>query len=127
MAPKRGLVRFTLTDGAPTLTCRRGETTVAEPFGRWMLERVASATLDWPAVAFHRVEVTPRTLEVLLIAGDHAPAGIQFEAVAHALARELDVATRRRWPLSGALWAAIEVVVEPAMRSPRSAPSLRSR
>ncbi len=99
---------------------------MAEPFGRWILERVASATLDWPAVAFHRVELTPTALELVLIAGRHAPARVQFEAVARAMARELEVAARRRWPLQEALWVTVEVVLESAAPSPRSAPSLRS-
>ena len=125
MAPTRGLLRFTLATGSPPLVVRRRDTLTATPFGRWMLERVASAMLDWPALAFHRVELTVAGLEVVLIAGDQAPARAQFEAMATALARELDVAARRRRWSRGALWASVEVAVGGTRPLPSPAPSLR--
>jgi hypothetical protein len=125
MAPVRGLIRLTLMAGSPPLLVRSGDECIATPFGRWMLERVASAMLDWPAVAFHRVEVTEAGLEVLLVTGKHAPAQVACEAVSQALSRELDVAARRgRW-VGAPLWSGVDVVVEEPARSSRSAPSLR--
>lgn len=110
MASTRGLVRFTLSTASPPLLVRGGASWLATPFGRWMLERVASAMLDWPAVAFHRVELTASGLELVLIAGEHAPARAQFEAVATAFSRELDLASRRgRW-VRGMLWSGVEQV-----------------
>lgn len=119
------MLRFTLVPESPGAVVRRGETCVATPFGRWLLERIASAMLDWPAVAFHRVELTSAGLELVLIAGDHAPAAAQFEAVATALARELDIAAQRRRWVRGALWQRVEVVMGRAVAPRGSAPSLR--
>lgn len=125
MAPSRALLRLTLAPGSPRAVVRRGDALVVTSFGRWLLERVASVILDWPAVAFHRVELTTAGLELVLIPGCHAPARAQSEAVATALARELDLAARRRRWSQGALWQGVEVAVEGAVAPSRSAPSVR--
>ena len=124
MAPVRGLIRFTLQPGAPTVLVGTGTATAATPFGRWMLERVASAMLDWPEVAFHRVEISRAGLEVVLILGGHAPPPVQCNAIAAALGRELEVAARRGSWVRGALWRTTEVALGVARVSANSAPSL---
>jgi hypothetical protein len=112
MRSTRGLLRFEVAPGAGALVVWRQAARVPTPFGRWLLERVASTMLDWPRIAFHRVEVTTDGLEVALMVDGHAPAKAQFTAVADALARELELSARRRGWIHGPLWARVTVSVD---------------
>ncbi len=100
----RVLVRLTLVPWAPPPVVRRVEGEQVAPFGRWLRERIASTALDWPKMAFHRVHLTPRSLELVVITPAAAPALPGALLVARAVARELDLAARRTGWVRGALW-----------------------
>lgn len=101
----RTLVRLSLTPAGPTPLVRGFAGEVLTPFGRWLAERVASVAVDWPDVAFHRVQVTATALEVVVLLAPGVPPHRGALALARALARELDVAARRSGWSRGMLWS----------------------
>ena len=106
---RRALVRFTIAPDLPPLIQRLPEATILAPFGRWLRERVASHIPDWPAVGFHRIEITADGLEVLLVAGGHARAEAQFVAVMRAVWRDTTRGAVRCGWTSCELWVSAEV------------------
>ena len=109
---RRALLRFTVAADLPPLVRRLPEGAVLAPFGRWLRERVASSIPDWPAVGFHRIEITDAGLELLLVAGGHARAEAQFAAVMRAVWRDTTRAEVRCGWTSAEVWCAAEVVRE---------------
>lgn len=102
----RALLRLTAAAGHPPL---RHEGRLA-PFGCWLREQVASLVLEWPAVGFHRVEITSHGLELLLVSGSHAEPRAQFLAVLRAVERQTERgAIRSGWSRSR-LWCDIEMI-----------------
>lgn len=97
----RALLRLTAAAGTPPLV----ENGRLAPFGAWVRERVASLVLDWPAVGFHRIDVTARGLELLLVAGQHAEPRAQFLAVLRAVERATERSAGRR------IWCDLEMIV----------------
>lgn len=75
------------------------------PFGAWLRERVASLVLDWPAVGFHRIDITPSGLELLVVAGNHADPRAQFLAVLRAVERATERGAGTR------LWCDLQMIV----------------
>lgn len=96
----RALLRLTAAAGTPPLL----ENGRLAPFGAWVRERVASLVLDWPAVGFHRIEITTMGLEVILVAGHHADARAQFLAVLRAVERATERGAGRR------IWCDLEMI-----------------
>jgi hypothetical protein len=56
-------------------------------FGGWLRERIASIAIDWPAVGFHRIELLPDGVRLVLL----PQAGTPLEAVGLAIARAVRV------------------------------------
>jgi hypothetical protein len=123
---RRALVRLTIAPLMPPLVRRLPQGTVLTPFGRWMRERIASMVPDWPAVGFHRIEMTAAGLELLLVAGGHARAEAQFAAVMHALWRETTRGARRCGWTKDEIWVSAEIISE-LVGAPRAAPIHVSR
>jgi hypothetical protein len=101
----RTLVRLSLTPSGPSPLTRGFAGEILTPFGRWLRERVASAAIDWPDVAFHRVHLTSTSLEVVVLLRPGIPPHRGAQEVARALARELDLAARRTGWSRGVLWS----------------------
>jgi hypothetical protein len=102
----RALLRLTVAAGTPPL---RLDGRLA-PFGCWLREQVASLVPDWPAVGFHRIEITQAGVELLLVAGSHADPRAQFLAVLRAVERRTERgAIRSGWSRSR-LWCDVEII-----------------
>jgi len=112
----RMLIRFHVCDGSPVLIEERHGVIRPTAFGRWLLERAASILLDWPAVAFHQVEVTRAALELVIITGGSPEQRNAGRVAARAVARELSLAATRRGWVGGELWQSVRIF--PA-RAPR--------
>lgn len=102
------LLRLTLHPDAPPAAEALPEAMVLTGFGRWLRERIASARLDWPSVAFHRLRLTPDCCTLTLIPAAHAPPLLSALLIGRALAIELELAAGRAgWIERGAaLWQA---------------------
>ena len=98
---------------------------ILAPFGRWLRERVASHIPDWPAVGFHRIEITGDGLELLLVAGGHARAEAQFAAVMRAVWRDTTRGAVRCGWTSCEMWSDAEVFAEQEARGKK--PETRSK
>jgi hypothetical protein len=101
----RTLLRLSLTPAGPAPLVRGFAGEILTPFGRWLRERVASAAVDWPDVAFHRVHLTATSLEVVVLLRPGIPPHRGAQEVARALARELDLAAQRTGWSRGVLWS----------------------
>ena len=108
----RALARFTIAPARPPLVYHLPDGVVLAPFGRWLRERVASAVPDWPAVGFHRIDLTAAGLDLLLVAGRHARAEAQFAAVMRAVWRDTSRGAVRCGWSRGEIWATAEIVPE---------------
>lgn len=124
---RRALVRFTIAASSPPLVRRLPEGTVPASFGRWLRERVASSVPDWPAVGFHRIEITAAGLELMLVAGGHARAEAQFAAVMRAVWRDTTRGAVRCGWTRRELWVAAEIVQESVGVQRAAPPRVMSR
>lgn len=59
-------------------------------FGAWIAERIASLAIDWPGVAFHRIDLTARGVQLTLI----PRVGMSPVAVGLAIARAIRTETQ---------------------------------
>lgn len=109
---RRALVRFDIAASLPPLVRRLPEGVVLAPFGRWLRERVASSVPDWPAVGFHRIEITAAGLELLLVAGGHVRSEAQFAAVMRAVWRDTTRGAVRCGWTREEIWVAAEIIAE---------------
>lgn len=117
----RGLLRLVIAPGLPPLVEHLPGGTVLTPFGCWMRERVASLIPDWPAVGFHRLEITALGLDLHLRAGDHSRATAQFAAVLAAVRRETARAAVRSGWATGEIWREESLSIAPHPRAVRPA------
>ena len=117
----RTLVRLSLAPAGPSPLVRGFAGEILTPFGRWLRERVASAAIDWPDVAFHRVHLTATSLEVVVLLRPGIPPHRGAQEVARALARELDLAARRTGWSRGMLWSDVALWTgDEVMSAPRA-------
>ncbi|MGH7524108.1 MAG: hypothetical protein ACREK8_07375 [Gemmatimonadales bacterium] len=61
----------------------------ASLFGAWLYERIVSISLDWPCVAFHRIELVPDGVRLALLGPRTVPPTAVALAVSRAIRREL--------------------------------------
>jgi hypothetical protein len=62
--------RWQSAAGTPLLAEKRGRRVVATAFGKWLAERIASLSIDFPVVAFHQVVLSTAGVELALLAHD---------------------------------------------------------
>ena len=67
----------------------------ASLFGIWLRERIVSVSLDWPCVAFHRVELTSNGVQLLLRGPRGVPPEAAGTAIARAIQREIQASALR--------------------------------
>jgi hypothetical protein len=109
---RRALVRLAIAPHLPPLVRHLPEGEVLAPFGRWLRERVASSIPDWPGVGFHRIEITTAGLELVLVAGGHARAEMQFAAVMRAVWRDTTRGARRCGWTRAEIWVSTEILLD---------------
>lgn len=114
---QRGLLRFTVSPGLPPLIHRHPGGVLLAPLGRWLSERIASQVPDFPAIGFHRLEVTPEGVELLLVASDRIDAPVAFAHVMAVIRRDTDGAARRSGWGTDRIWQDAELVMERRLRA----------
>ena len=107
----RVMVRLALAPGVPRPALADGSNSL---FGAWLVERIASIALDWPAVGFCRIDVQPTGVDLVLTARAGAPPVAVGAAIAHAIRTEVQAAALACCGLEdGApLWGAETMILE---------------
>ena len=81
-------------------------------FGVWLRERIASIAIDWPAVAFHRIELLADGVRLLLLARAATPPDVVGLAIARAVRLEVQSAALACCGLQrGTIWDDATVVI----------------
>jgi hypothetical protein len=109
---RRGLLRFTVSAGLPPLVHRHPGGVTLAPLGRWLSERIASQVPDFPATGFHRLEITPEGIELLLVASDRIDAPVAFAQVMEVIRRDTDGAARRSGWGTDRIWQDAQLIME---------------
>lgn len=69
--------------------------------GAWIRERIASAAIDWPGVAFDHIRICKHDVRLGIIPPPHIPPAVVGIAIARAITNEINSAVpptkRRRW------------------------------
>src|SRR5690242_20061595 len=103
------LVELRLASGMPRPLF--GET--ASLFGIWLLERIASLAIDWPAVGFHRIVLLPDGVRLTLVPRFPVPAAVVGFAIGRAVRAEVEAAALKCCGLEdgGPVWSGETVVI----------------
>lgn len=106
----RMMVRLALAPAMPRAALADGRNSL---FGGWLVERITSIALDWPAVGFCRIDVQPDSVALILTARAGAPPVAVGAAVARAIRTEVQTAALACCGLAdgAALWRAETVIV----------------